>query len=98
MEISNIAHLLKDVKKCRNPPEIAKLPSLDTTKTALLFFNFKKIQTKQNHTVRLMFFATYGENMKSAGPLLNLLELLNVENIYKLQILTFSINGTKTAY
>ena len=36
--------------------------------------------------------------MESAGPLLNLLELLNVENIYKLQILTFSINGTKNSF
>ena len=38
-----------------------------------------------------MFFATlYGENTESASPLLNLQELLNVENIYKLQILNFS--------
>ena len=37
-----------------------------------------------------MYFATlYGENTESAGPLLNLQELRNVENIYKLQILNF---------
>ena len=38
-----------------------------------------------------MFFAIlFGENTESAGPLLNLLELLSVENIYKLQVLKFS--------
>ena len=46
--------------------------------------HLKKIQTKQNHIVQLMFFITlYGENTESAGPLLNLQELLNVENINK---------------
>ena len=46
-----------------------------------------------------MFFATlYGENTESAGPLLNLQELLNVENIYKLQILNFSHKWHKNGF
>ena len=53
--------------------------------------HFKKIQTKQNHIVRLMFFATLnGETTESASPLLDLQELLTVENIDKLQVLNFS--------
>ena len=51
----------------------------------------KKIQTKQNHVIRLMFFATlYGPDTDSASPLLNLLDLLTVKNIYKLKLLNFT--------
>ena len=51
----------------------------------------KKIQTKQNHVIRLIFFATlYGPNTESALSLLNLLEILTVHNVYKLHILTFT--------
>ena len=53
--------------------------------------HFKKIQVKQNHVIRLMFFATlYGKNTDSALPLLNLLDLLTVENIFIFCLLQFS--------
>ena len=53
--------------------------------------HLKKIQTKQNHSARLMFLATlYGETTESAVPLVNLQEFHTVENIFKLQILHFS--------
>jgi len=49
-----------------------------------------KIQTKQNHIIRLIFFATlYGRDTASAKPLLNLLEVLTVKNVYNLHILKF---------
>ena len=39
--------------------------------------NLHKIQTKQNHVIRLMFFATLsGKNTDSSLPLLNILEML----------------------
>ena len=51
----------------------------------------EKIQTKQNHIMRAIFFATlYGKNTDSALPLLNLLDLLSVENMFTLQLLKFS--------
>ena len=51
----------------------------------------KKIQTKQNHVIRVMFFVTlFGPDTDSALPLLNLLDLLIVTNIYKLQLLNFT--------
>ena len=51
----------------------------------------KKIQTKQNDVIRLMFFVTlFGPDTDSALPLLNLLDLLTVTNIYKLQLLNFT--------
>ena len=51
----------------------------------------EKIQTKQNHIMRVIFFATlYGKNTNTAFPLHNLLDLLSVENIFTLQLLTFS--------
>ena len=51
----------------------------------------KKVQTKQNHVIRLMFFATlYRPDTDSALPLLNLLDLLTVMNIYKLKLLNFT--------
>ena len=50
----------------------------------------KKIQIKQNHIIRIFFFSTlYGKNTESALPLINLLDLLTVNNIFKLQSLKF---------
>ena len=50
-----------------------------------------KIQTKQNHSARLILFATaYGEHTESALPLLNLLDVLTVHNVYRFQILKFT--------
>ena len=50
-----------------------------------------KIQTKQNHSARLIFFATaYGEHTESALPLLNFLDVLTVHNVYRFQILKFT--------
>ena len=45
---------------------------------------------KQNHIVRLIFFAkSFGSETEKAKPLLNLLGLLTVNNIYRLQVLKF---------
>ena len=42
---------------------------------------------KQDHIVRLIFFATaFGGEKEKAKPLLNLLGLLTVNNIYRLQV------------
>ena len=50
-----------------------------------------RIQTKQNHSARLIFFATtYGEHTESALPLLNLLDVLTVHNVYRFEILKFT--------
>jgi len=50
-----------------------------------------KIQTKQNHSARFIFFATaHGEHTESAPPLLNLLDILTVHNVYRSQILKFT--------
>ena len=50
-----------------------------------------KIQTKQNHSARLIFFAiTYGEYRESAFPLLNLLDVLTVHHVYRFHILKFA--------
>ena len=50
-----------------------------------------KIQTKQNHSATLIFFATaYGEHTESALPLLNFLDVLTVHNVYGFQILKFT--------
>ena len=49
--------------------------------------HISKIQVKQNHIVRLIFFATaFVSETESAKPLLNLLGLLTVNNIYRLQV------------
>ena len=46
--------------------------------------HLKALQTKQNHIVRLMFFTKrYGEQPESAQPLINLLEIFNIENVFK---------------
>ena len=44
-----------------------------------------------NHAIRLIFFArTFGELTESALPLLNLLDVLTVNNVYRLHILKFT--------
>ena len=53
--------------------------------------HLNKIQVKQNHIICLMLFATlYGKNTDSALPLMNLLDILTVENIFILRLLQFS--------
>jgi len=50
-----------------------------------------KVQSKQNHSIRLIFFArTFGEQTDSALLLLNLLDVLTVTNVYRLQALKFT--------
>ena len=52
--------------------------------------NIKILQTKQNHIARVIFFSTlYGENTESALPLLNLLDILTINNVYELQTIKF---------
>lgn len=52
--------------------------------------NLQKVQTKQNHVIRLMFFATLsGKNTNTDLPLLNILEILTVPNVYRLHALKF---------
>ena len=47
-----------------------------------------KVQTKQNHSIRLIFFErTFAEQTDGALPSLNLLDVLTVNNIYKFQAL-----------
>ena len=49
-----------------------------------------KIQVKQNHIVRLSFFCpTSGKVTERTKPLLNLLKILTVDNIYRLHVLKF---------
>ena len=49
------------------------------------------MQTKQNHAIRLTFFArAFGEQTDSAVPLINLLEILTVNNVYRLHTLRFT--------
>ena len=49
------------------------------------------IQSKQNSAARLIFFTTtYGEHTESALPLLNLLDVLTVHNVYRFQIPKFT--------
>ena len=51
----------------------------------------KKVQIKQNTVIRVIFFAiTYGQNTESAFPFMRLLDILDVESLYKLQILKFA--------
>ena len=53
--------------------------------------HINKIQIKQNHFARLIFFATdHGEHTESALPLLNLLDVLTVHNVYRFHILKFT--------
>ena len=49
-----------------------------------------KIKLKQNHIVKLILFRiTFGSETEKAKPVLNLLGLLTVNNIYRLQVLKF---------
>ena len=49
------------------------------------------MRTKQNYAIRLVFFArTLSEQTDSAVPLINLLELLTVNNVYSLQATRFT--------
>ena len=59
--------------------------------------NLQKIQTKKNHVVWVMFFATLSrKNTDSALPFLNILELLTVTNVYRHALkLTLYMHGTK---
>ena len=50
-----------------------------------------KVQVKQNHVARLIFFANMrGKDTESALPLLNLLDMFTVYNIYSLHVLKFA--------
>ena len=53
--------------------------------------HLKRQQSKQNTVLRLMFFATTsGPYTESALPLLNLLDVLTVNNVYRLHALKFT--------
>ena len=59
----------------------------------------KKVQTKQNIVIRTIFFATsHGKNTESALPLLNLLDILSVTSIFKMQALKFAHRWHHIAY
>lgn len=52
--------------------------------------------SKLNHVVRLIFFATaYGPNTVSALPLMNLLDILTVENVFCFFVLTLTYQWHK---
>ena len=51
----------------------------------------KKVQIKQNTVIRTIFFATTrGKDTESAFPFMNLLDILSVTSIFKLQALKFA--------
>ena len=53
--------------------------------------HLKRLQSKQNTVLRLMFFATSsGPYTESAHPFLNLLDVLTVNNVYRLHALKFT--------
>ena len=53
--------------------------------------HLQKLQTKQNTVLRLMFFGTtFGPYTESALPFLNLLDILTVDNVYRLHALKFT--------
>ena len=53
--------------------------------------SLQKVQAKQNHVVRLIFFANMrGKDTESALPLLSSLDMLPVYNIYSLHVLKFA--------
>ena len=61
--------------------------------------HINKVQTKQNHFIRLIFFArTFGDQTASALPLLNLLDVLTVNNVYRLPALKFTHSWHKAYY
>ena len=52
--------------------------------------NIQRVQRKQNHVIRIIFFANlYGKNTDSAKPLINLFNILTVYNIYRFHVLKF---------
>lgn len=54
-------------------------------------FHIKKTLTKQNHALRLIFFARTSSNLtQSALPLFNLLDVPTVNYVYRLHILKFT--------
>ena len=60
--------------------------------------HISKIQVKQNHSVKLIFFATaFNSETEKAKPLLNLLGLFTVNNIYRLQVSKFVHSWHKLA-
>ena len=49
----------------------------------------QKEQTKQNLAIRLIFFSrAFGEQTDSAVPLINLLKLITVNNVYRFKCIT----------
>ena len=53
--------------------------------------HLKRLQSKQNTVLRLMFFATTsGPYTESVLPFLNLLDVLTVNNVYRLHALKFT--------
>jgi hypothetical protein len=56
----------------------------------------KKVQIKQNKVIRVIFFAiTHGQDTESALPYMNLLNILSVITLHKLQILKFAYRWQK---
>ena len=53
------------------------------------FFDYPESTVhKPKHIVKLIFYAkTFGRETESAKPLLNLLDILTVDNIYRLEVL-----------
>lgn len=50
-----------------------------------------KVQTKQNHSIKLIFFArTFGDRTEGVFPLLNVFDVLTVSNVHKLQAVEFT--------
>ena len=62
--------------------------------------SLQNVQVKQNHVARLIFFANIrGKDTESALPLLSLLDMLPVYNIYSLHVLkNLPTSGTKVYY
>ena len=53
--------------------------------------NLQKVQTKQNRVIRVLFFATLsGKNTANVLPLLNIMDILTVNNVYRLHTLKFT--------
>ena len=52
--------------------------------------HLKRLQSKQNTVLRLFFASTSGPYTESALPFLNLLDVLTVNNVYRLHALKFT--------
>ena len=52
--------------------------------------HLQKLQTKQNTVLRWFFATTFGPYTESALPFLNLLDILTVDNVYRLHALKFT--------